>query len=137
VNEIIKKRETIKSIFKGYASSEIKEQFEIDRLINLLSVISYNGLELLKILNEVRADTHGRNLSESLRNYLISDSNDNPGQYNLSQGSNIREVWVDAETDLISVGILRTYNIPRLGGTNYHDYDLTKIGKEFIKYIEN
>ncbi|MEN9852465.1 MAG: hypothetical protein RI996_408 [Candidatus Parcubacteria bacterium] len=130
------KRLIIKSIFIGYSQSKDFEQFEIERMTNFLSIISYKGLELLKLLKDI-PEVRGKNLSELFLEYLVSDSSSNPEKYKLEPGSNVREIWADAETDLISVGILRTYNIPRLGGTNYHDYDFTNTGREFIKYISN
>lgn len=134
-NEI--KRKMIKKIFLGYSQSQDLEKFEIERLISILSLTSKKGLELLHLLDRVSTTVVFKNnkLSEHLTTYLVKDSNDNPGKYDLSSGSNIREIWADAETDLISIGILRTYTIPRYNGSNYHDYDLTSTGQEFIKYI--
>lgn len=131
------KREIIKRVFLGYSKSDDLAKVEIERMISLLSLISQKGLELLKILNEISNPEVFMNnrLSDHLTAYLVNDSNNNLGKYNLEPGSNIREIWADAETDLISVGILRTYNTPRIGGTNYHDYDLTNTGRELIKYI--
>lgn len=131
------KRKIIKRIFLGYSQCEDFEKFEIERMISILSLVSKQGLELLQLLNNVLNTLVLKNnrLSEHLTSYLTRDSNDNPGKYNLSPGSNIRELWGDAETDLISIGILRNYNIPKYNGSNYHDYDLTTTGQEFIKYI--
>lgn len=131
------KRLIIKKIFLGFSELENNEQFEIERMIMLLSMVSIKGIELLKILKDVSGTYDGKFLSESLLNYLTKDSNDNPGKYNIKPNTNIREFWADTETDLISVGILRTYSMPKFGGTKYHDYDFTNIGKEFIKYILN
>lgn len=131
------KRQIIKKIFLGYSKSEKIEEFEIERMTSLLSLISYKGLELLKILKNISTNIYNKNLSESLLEYLIKDSNDNPGKYNLPTNSNVREIWAEAETDLISIGLLRTYNFTQYGGSNYHDYDFSILGKEFIKYIEN
>jgi hypothetical protein len=132
-----RKRAIIKKIFLGYAQSEDFEQFEIERMISLLSLISLKGLQLLQLLTKVSNTQVFQNdkLSEHLTTYLVKDSNDNQGKYNLPSGSNIREIWADAETDLISIGILRTYTVPRYNGSNYHDYDFTNTGKKFIKYI--
>lgn len=131
------KRKIIKKIFLGYSQSNDLEKIEIERMISLLSLVSLKGLELLKILNEISNPEVFKNnqLSDHLTTYLVNDSNNNPGKYNLPPNSNIREIWADAETDLISIGILRTYNIPRWGGSNHNDYDLSNTGREFIKYI--
>lgn len=131
------KRQIIKKIFLGYAQSHDLEQFELERMTNILSMISLNGIKLLRILRGISNSTQKETLSESLLEYLVKDSNDSPEKYNLLPSSNIREIWNEAETDLISIGLLRTYNIPRYNGSNYHDYDLSKLGKEIIKYIEN
>lgn len=132
-----KKRELVKKIFLGYSNSEVRENFEIERMLNTLSVISFDGIKLLEILKKASNSFSigSKQLSESLLKYLIKDSNDNPGKYKTLPGSNVRENWAEAETDLISIGILRTYNIPKYGGTQYHDYDFTTYGKNFIKYI--
>lgn len=134
-----KKRLTIKQIFLGYSQSKDLEQFEIERMISLLSLVSKKGLDLLKILNKVSDLEVFKNnkLSDHLTTYLVNDSNNNPAKYELPPNSNIREIWADAETDLISIGILRTYNIPRWGGSNNNDYDLSNTGLEFIKYISS
>ncbi len=133
------KRKIIKKIFLGYSQSNDLEKIEIERMISLLSLVSHKGLELLKILNEISNPELFKNnkLSDHLTTYLVNDSNNNPGKYKLQPNSNIREIWADAETDLISIGILRTYNIPRWGGSNHNDYDLSNTGREFIKYISN
>lgn len=135
------KREIIKRIFLGYANTTEREKFELERLISTLSLISYDGLVLLGLLEKLSSkETHGKMLSELLKDYLVKDSNDNPGKYNLKPNENIREVWLNAETDLISIGVLRTYNIARWGGkdhVSYPDYDLSKLGKEMIKYIKH
>jgi len=135
------KREIIKKIFLGYTNSTKREKFELERLINTLSLISYDGLVLLGLLEKLSSKAnYGKMLSELLKNYLVKDSNDNPGKYNLKPNENIREVWLNAETDLISIGLLRTYNIARSGGkdhVSYPDYDLSKLGKEMIKYIKH
>ena len=131
------KRQIIKRIFLGYSQSENLEQFEIERMISLLSLMSQKGLELLQILVKASVtQIYGNKLSDHLTTYLVNDSNNNPGKYNLSSpDSNIREVWADAETDLISVGILRSYNTPNPHGVENNNYDITHTGREFIKYI--
>lgn len=132
-----KKRQIIRQIFLGYAQSADLEQFEIERMISLLFLVSKEGLELLHLLDKLSNTIVYKNnkLSEHLKTYLVKDSNDNPGKYNLSPGSNIREIWAEAETNLINIGILRAYTIPTYNGSNYQDYDLTNTGREFIKYI--
>ncbi len=132
-----KKRQIIRQIFLGYTQSADLEQFEIERMISLLSLVSKEGLELLHLLDKLSNTIVYKNnkLSEHLKTYLVKDSNDNPGKYNLSPGSNIREIWAEAETNLINIGILRAYTIPTYNGSNYQDYDLTNTGREFIKYI--
>lgn len=132
-----KKRQIIRQIFLGYTQSADLEQFEIERMISLLSLVSKEGLKLLYLLDKVSNTVVYKNnkLSEHLKTYLVRDSNDNPGKYNLSPGSNIREIWAEAEINLINIGILRAYTIPTYNGSNYQDYDLTSTGREFIKYI--
>lgn len=134
-----KKRELIKKIFLGYSDSKDRENFELERMINTLSIISFSGIKLLEILKKVSdlSIKNAKQLSDSLLEYLIKDSNDNPDKYKTSPGSNVREIWAEAETDLINIGLLRTYNIPKLGGSKYHDYDFTTYGKNFIEYILN
>lgn len=131
------KRQIIKQVFLGYSQSQDLDQFEIERLISILSLVSKESLELLRLLDKVSSTLVYKNnkLSEHLKTYLVKDSNDNPGKYNLSPGSNIREIWAEAEINLINIGILRAYTIPTYNGSNYQDYDLTKTGREFIKYI--
>ena len=130
------KRQIIKRIFLGYSQSENLEQFEIERMIGFLSLVSQKGLELLQILNQASStQVYGNKLSDHLTTYLVNDSNNNPGKYSLSPDSNIREIWADAETDLISIGILRNYNIPNPYHVESNSYDLTNTGREFIKYI--
>ncbi len=132
------KRQIIKQIFLGYAQSQDLEQFEIERMISLLSLVSQKGLELLRILNQVSTTKiQGNKLSDYLTTYLVNDSNNNPGKYNLAPNQNIREIWADAEADLISIGILKTYNTPNPWGVDPNNYDLTNTGREFIKYISS
>lgn len=134
------KREVIERIFLGYASTLDRERFELERLVSTISLVSYDGLMLLGLLEQLSSQSnYGKNLSELLKEYLVTDSNNNQGKYALKPNENIREVWANAETDLISIGLLRTYNIARLGGdgyVGYPDYDLSKLGKETIKYIK-
>jgi len=130
------KRRIIQKIFLGYAQSQELEQFEIERMISILSLVSQKGLELLRILNQVSATPiHGNKLSDYLATYLVNDSNNNPGKYTLSPNQNIREIWADAEADLISIGILKNYNAPNPWGVDPNNYDFTNTGREFIKYI--
>ncbi len=133
-----KKRDTIKKIFLGYADSNDKESFELERMINTLSLMSFDGIRLLITLKPLLEKANkNQSLSEYLLEYLVQDSNNHPDKYKLPANTNIREIWADAETDLISIGLLRTYNIPRYDGSRYHDYDVTRFGEEFMKYIAN
>ena len=131
------KRKIIRNIFRGYTQSDQHEEFELERMISLLSLIGLDSIKLLGLLKDLDTDKkRGAILSESFRDFLVNEANNNRVKYQVPPGQNVRELFADAETDLISVGILRTYNRPKLGGTNYHDYDLTKTGKELIGYIE-
>ena len=133
-----KKRRIIKNIFQGYSTSIDKGEFELERMISILSLVSQKGLELLRILNQVSATKiQGNKLSDYLTTYLVNDSNNNPGKYNLASNPNIREIWADAEVDLISIGILKSYNAPNPWGVDPNNYDLTNTGREFIKYISS
>ena len=132
------KRHIIKQIFLGYSQSQDLEQFEIERMISLLSLVSQKGLELLRILNQVSTtQIHGNKLSDYLTTYLVNDSNSNHGKYNLAPNQNIREIWADAEADLISIGILKSYNAPNPWGVDPNNYDFTNTGREFVKYISS
>lgn len=133
-----KKRDVVKKIFLGYATVTDKEKFELERMTNILSTISISAIELLAILKPLSLKKNSGMLSELLLQYLVADANDNRDKY--AEYKHVRDMWTDAETDLISVGLLRSYNIARMGGkdyVSYYDYDLSKIGTEFIKYIEN
>jgi len=135
------KRKIIKSIFLGYTSADDRKKFELERLINTLSLVSYDGMRLLRMLKPLIPTTNpsALKLSDYLGQYLIEDANSSNRQHHPLPGqTNVREIWADAETDLISIGLLRSYTVARWGdgeNDNPYDYNLSKHGEKFIEYI--
>lgn len=133
------KRIIIQKIFTGFAGSEQRVQFELERLLNTTSIISVDAINLLayidkNIIPEMQADyeEHNGQIIQKLSMKVQDHLGDEKGEeYETNQ---LR----DTVAELITLGIFRSwtesYNTIGGGGSSL-EYNLTIYGTHFLHYI--
>jgi hypothetical protein len=133
------KRIIIQKIFTGFAGSEQRVQFELERLLNTTSIISVDAINLLayidkNIIPEMQADykEHNGQIIQKLSMKVQDHLGDKKGEeYETNQ---LR----DTVAELITLGIFRSwtesYNTIGGGGSSL-EYNLTIYGTHFLHYI--
>lgn len=133
------KRTIVRNIFIGFATSEQRAQFELERLLNTTSIISVNAIQLLayidaNILPEMEAEYHQHdgNIIQRLSQKVEERLGDEKGERH--ETNQLR----DTVAELISLGIFRSwtesYNTIGGGGSSL-EYNLSIYGKDFLEYI--
>lgn len=105
------KRRYFRNIFLGYASSNEKHSFPLEKFIHTLSQLSVDDVKVLSDVDLLRQD----------KNYQIYGNGD-------KQLVNIY--------NLISLGILMNDPSSRLGPVNAPFVWISEFGKEFVEYIK-
>lgn len=104
------KRKIMKNIFLGFVGINSEDNFELERMYHVLSILSIDDLLVLKNVDITRDELH--QIYEETK-----EKNENI--YNL-----------------ISTGILISDYSSRIGPIAAPFVKITKLGKEFIKYVE-
>ncbi len=104
------KRKIMKNIFLGFVGVNSEDNFELERMYHVLSILSIDDLLVLKNVDITRDEFH--QIYEETK-----EKNENI--YNL-----------------ISTGILISDYSSRIGPIAAPFVKITKFGKEFIKYVE-
>tara|TARA_B100000508_G_C11402036_1_gene248827 strand:- start:1 stop:678 length:678 start_codon:yes stop_codon:yes gene_type:complete len=134
------KRDIIKKVFLGFASSEERAQFELERLLNTTSIISLDAVNLLSyidenILPEMEREyrEHKGNIIQRLSQKVEEQLGDEKGERH--DTNQLR----DTVAELISLGIFRSwtesYNTIGGGGSSL-EYNLSIYGNNFLLYIK-
>lgn len=105
------KRRYFRNIFLGYASSDEKQSFPLEKFIHTLSQLSVDDIKILSDVDISRQD----------KNYQIYGNEDKQ---------------LDNIYNLISLGILMNDPSSRLGSVNAPFVWISDFGKEFVNYIE-
>lgn len=133
------KRMLIQNIFSGFATSEQRAQFELERLLNTVSIISFEAIKLLSfidtnILPEMEEEyrMHNGQIIQRLSQKVEERLGDEKGERH--ETNQLR----DTVAELISLGIFRSwtesYNTIGGGGLSI-EYNLSIYGKRFLEYI--
>lgn len=133
------KREIIRNIFLGFATTEQRTQFELERMLSTASVISVNAIELLSyidknILPEMEAEyiAHDGQIIQRLSQKVEERLGDQKGERH--ETNQLR----DTVAELISLGIFRSwtesYNTIGGGGSSL-EYILSIYGRKFLEYL--
>lgn len=134
------KREYIKNIFIGFTQSDQKQKFELERLLNTISIISVDAIELLvyidkNIIPEMNREYNlhdgqiVQRLSEKVQEHFKDQKKEN------HETSQLR----DAVAELISLGIFRSWTVSYNtigGGGSSVEYNISIFGNKFIEYIK-
>jgi hypothetical protein len=107
-----KKRKQFCNIFLGYANSDNKMTFQLEKFIHVLSQLNEEDINVLRDVDISRAD----------KNYQIYGNKD-------LHNSNIY--------NLINLGILHNDPNSRLGSVNAPYVWISEFGKEFVRYIKD
>lgn len=134
------KREYIKNVFIGFTNSEQKQKFELERILNTISIISTEAIELIsyidkKIIPEMEEEYELHNgqivqrLSEKVQEHFEDQKKER------HETSQLR----DTVAELISLGIFRSwtesYNTIGGGGSST-EYNISIFGNKFTEYIK-
>lgn len=106
------KRKYFRNIFLGYANSDNKQLFPLEKFIHTLSQMSIEDVEVLRDVDISRQD----------RNYQIYGNED----------TSLASIY-----SLINLGILMSDPSSRLGSMNAPFVLISEFGKEFVNYIKN
>lgn len=106
------KRKYFRNIFLGYAISDNKQLFPLEKFVHTLSQMSVEDVEVLRDVDTSRQD----------RNYQIYGNED----------TRLANIY-----SLISLGILMNDPSSRLGPMNAPFVWISEFGKEFVNYIKN
>lgn len=134
------KREAIKRIFFGYISVSDPTLFELERLVNVISTISAEAIELLfyierEILPEMHTEykEHNGEIIQRLSVKVEERLGDKKGDHH--DTNQLR----DTVAELINLGIFRSwtesYNTIGGGGSEMH-YNLSIFGNQFLGCIK-
>jgi len=104
------KRKFFRNIFLGYALSNNRTSFPIEKFIHTLSQMNSEDIKVLRDVDISRQD----------KNYQIYGN---------------REVYLSNIYNLINLGILHTDPSSRLGEINAPFVWISEFGREFIKYL--
>jgi hypothetical protein len=133
------KRTVIRSIFLGFANSEERARFELERLLNTTSIISVDAIDLLayideNILPEMEAEyrEHDGQIIQRLSQKVEEQLGDQKGERH--DTNQLR----DTVAELISLGIFRSWTESHNtigGGGASLEYNLSIYGKSFLQYV--
>ena len=105
------KRGIMKKVFLDYAGSADRENFELERFYNVLDLLNYEDIRVLRNVDVGREDFH----------QVYEDTKDkNENIYNL-----------------VNVGILMSDYSSRVGPIAAPFIKTTKFGRDFVKYLTN
>jgi hypothetical protein len=134
------KRLLIQNIFFGFATSEQRARFELERLLNTASIISFEAVGLLSyieknILPEMEEEyrMHNEQIIQRLSQKVEERLGDEKGERH--ETNELR----DTVAELISLGIFRSWTESHNtigGGGSSLEYNLSIYGKKFLEYIK-
>lgn len=133
------RKSIIRNIFMGFAITDHRAQFEIERLLNTTSIISVDAIQLLayidaNILPEMEEEyrQHDGNIIQRLSQKVEERLGNEKGERH--ETNQLR----DTVAELISLGIFRSWTESHNtigGGGSSLEYNLSIYGKNFLEYI--